>query len=114
MGAGTWANTATTNSVAGSRQSNSQGVLISDIFGSLQPQISGAVQAALSTGRQPAVSYKPAPVVAAPVRRVVAVRRPVPVQRVAPAAASSGLTGIFGVAGENNVRIEAPDFTIGY
>merc|ERR1719341_803454 len=110
---------AQTNSVVGSRQSSaiagqSQTALISNIIGSLQPQISGAVQAALSNGRQTSVSYRPTPVVvvqAAPVRRPV---RPVPVQRVAPAAVSSGLSGIFGVAGENNVRIETPDFTIGY
>ena len=101
-----------TNSVVGSRQSSaiagqSQSALISNIIGSLQPQISGAVQAALSSGRQtPVVAVQ-----AFPVRRPV---RPVPVQRVAPATTSSGLTGIFGVAGENNVRIETPDFTIGY
>ena len=106
-----------TNSVVGSRQSSSvvgqsQSALISNIIGALQPQISGAVQAALSSGRQTSVSYRPPPVVAVqpvPFQRPV---RPVPVQRVAPA--SSGLTGIFGVAGENNVRIETPDFTIGY
>ena len=99
---------AQTSSVLGSQQSSSvtgqsqSALLISNIIGSLQPQISGAVQAALSSGRQ-------TPVVAAPVRRPV---RPVPVQRAA--TTSSGLTGIFGVAGENNVRIETPDFTIGY
>merc|ERR1719422_2094648 len=94
------------SSVVGSSQSNSQGSLISNIIGTLQPQISGAVQAALS-------SRRPAPV--APVQQVRRPVRPVPAQRVvAPAAASSGITGIFGVAGENTVRIETPEFTIGY
>ena len=103
---------AQTNSVVGSRQSSSavgqsQSALISTIIGSLESQITAAVQAALSNSRPtPVVAVQPAPV-----RRLV---RPVPVQRVAPAAVSSGLTGIFGVAGENNVRIETPDFTIGY
>ena len=102
---------AQTSSVLGSQQSSSvtgqsqSALLISNIIGSLQPQISGAVQAALSSGRQtPVVAVQ-----AFPVRRPV---RPVPVQRAA--TTSSGLTGIFGVAGENNVRIETPDFTIGY
>ena len=97
---------AQTNSVVGSRQSSSavdqsQSDIISNIIGSLESQIRGAVQTALSN-----VAVQPAPV-----RRPV---RPIPVQRVAPAIVSSGLTGIFGVAGENNVRIETPDFTIGY
>jgi len=99
-------NSAQRSSVVGSRQSNQQSNLITNIIGTLQPQISGAVQAALS-------SRRPAPV--APVQQVRRPVRPVPAQRVvAPAAATSGITGIFGVAGENTVRIETPEFTIGY
>merc|ERR1740128_827327 len=96
---------ALSSSVVGSRQSSSavgqsQSVLISNIIGALQPQISGAVQAALSTGRQTSVSYRPTRVLAvqpAPVLRPARVVQPVPIRRLAPAAASSGLTGIFGV-----------------
>jgi len=95
-------NLAVSRNVARSNSGSGQSNIVSSVISSLQPRISSAVTAALSNTRT----------VAAP--RRVAVR---PAPRFTPAAqapASGNLAGLFGVQGENNVRIATPEFNIEY
>ena len=109
-------NTAQTNSVVGTRQvsstvGQSQNSLVSTIIGQLQPQISGAVKAALR--QSSTVAVRPVAAVR-PVVQTLPVARPALQTSRSSSASSSGISGIFGVAGENSVRIETPEYTIGY
>ena len=83
--------------------------LVAKIISQLTPFIQQTVSTTLSSSssqtavRQPAVAVAAAPAprpVAAPVR--------------APVQAASSVQGVFGVAGQNNVRVETPNFNFNY
>lgn len=85
----------------------SQSDLMTLIISSLQPQISSAVQSALSSSSNNARFNT---------NTVSGVQRSSSVAGRQPGAASrdQSLVGLFGVQGENNVRIETPDFNVAY
>lgn len=99
----------------------SQSDLITQILSSLQPQISSAVQSALfSSSNNDRVNINtvavsvPSPAVQRPIPAPV--RRPIAeaVLQVGDAPGDHSITGLFGVQGENSVRIETPDFNVAY
>ena len=73
--------------------------IISQLTPFIQQTVSSSLSSSVQTVRQPAVA------VAAP----VAPRPVAPVQQ-----AASSVQGVFGVAGQNNVRVETPNFNFNY
>jgi len=109
--------TATRSQDAGVSQSD----LITQILSAIQPQISSAVQSALSSSSNndrfninTVAARGPSPVVQRPIASPV--RRPIAVdaRQVGAAPGDHSITGLFGVGGENSVRIETPDFNVAY
>ena len=82
---------------------NNDDDLVARIIAQLTPFIRDTVSNSLSS-QASAPAPQPAP--AAPRRVAVAAPAPVP--------AASGVEGVFGVGGANNVRVESPDFKFAY
>ena len=82
---------------------NNDDDLVARIIAQLTPFIRDTVSNSLSS-QASAPAPQPAP--AAP--------RRVPVPAPAPVPAASGVEGVFGVGGANNVRVESPDFKFAY
>ncbi len=81
--------------------------LVAKIISQLTPFIQQTVSTTLSSSSQSAVRQPAVAVTAAPARPVAA-----PVR--APVQAASSVQGVFGVAGQNNVRVETPNFNFNY
>ena len=85
--------------VAAPNDSDLVAKIISQLTPFIQQTVSSSLSSSAQTVRQPAVA------VAAP----VAPRPVAPVQQ-----AASSVQGVFGVAGQNNVRVETPNFNFNY
>ena len=85
--------------VAAPNDSDLVAKIISQLTPFIQQTVSSSLSSSVQTVRQPAVA------VAAP----VAPRPVAPVQQ-----AASSVQGVFGVAGQNNVRVETPNFNFNY
>lgn len=81
--------------------------LVAKIISQLTPFIQQTVSTTLSSSSQSAIRQPAVAVTAAPARPVAA-----PVR--APVQAASSVQGVFGVAGQNNVRVETPNFNFNY
>jgi len=88
----------------------SQSDILSQIISSLTPQIGSAVQSALSSSSNFATNSASVPVQRPRVQRPVRV----PVRQVSAVPTSNDLSSLFGVQGQNSVRIETPGFNIEY
>jgi len=103
--------------------SNDDGDLVSRIISQLTPYIQETVSSSLSGGRASSTtttltsqqSARPISVVsqAAPVVRTV-VAQPIAVAAPVRQTSSSSVEGIFGLQGQNNVRVETPNFNFAY
>jgi hypothetical protein len=83
-------------------QSSSDSDLVAKIISQLTPFIQQTVSTTLSSSssRQPVAAATPIPAA--------------PVQAVRPVQAASSVQGVFGIAGQNNVRVETPNFNFNY
>merc|ERR1712183_161196 len=81
---------------AGSSFGSNQGNIVNSVISSLGPRISSAVNSALSSSRTVSVPRA---------------RASIPVRQ---AASSGSIGGLFGVSGENSVKIATPEFQIQY
>ena len=83
-------------------QSSSDSDLVAKIISQLTPFIQQTVSTTLSSSssRQPVAAAAPIPAA--------------PVQAVRPVQAASSVQGVFGIAGQNNVRVETPNFNFNY
>ena len=89
-----------------STSSSSNSDLVGNIIAQLTPFIQQTVSSTLSSSSTQTAAQ------AAPVQAAQAVQRPIAVAPAAPA--GSSIEGVFGLAGQNNVRVETPNFNFNY
>ena len=94
-----------------SSSSSSNSDLVGNIIAQLTPFIQQTVSSTLSSS-SPQSAVQAAPVQVAPVQAAPAVQRPIVVAPASPA--GSSIEGVFGLAGQNNVRVETPNFNFNY
>ena len=85
--------------------------LVAKIISQLTPFIQQTVSTTLSSSSSSSLSPVRQPAVAV---AAVAPARPVAAPVRAPVQAASSVQGVFGVAGQNNVRVETPNFNFNY